>query len=155
MIVSSHPSIAALPPIECWTQPESESAPSPVLRHTTCYSLRRLAGHLLREQASRIIGAAAASTCKRRSGSKLSAAVIAVLTVLAPQTASSVPLLILSVTCLASTDLVTIRVEACFLIQRDGNIGMVGTEDMATVATVMLANEEIERRATLRRITSG
>jgi hypothetical protein len=66
---------------------------------------------------------------------------VAVLAVLAPHAPSCVPLLVLSVATIARAGLYTLWVELCMLIQRDRIRGMLGAEDVATVAAVMLPYE--------------
>lgn len=47
-----------------------------------------------------------------------------------------------------------VGVEFGVLVQGDGICGMGGAEYMPTVTTMMLANKEVERGATLRRVAS-
>src|SRR5947207_7936751 len=124
------------------TVPRSEGAPSPVFRHTACHRFGWLCTHAPRLHAP----------ISQRCGVGVAPIGRAVLTVLAPQAPSCVPLLILPVAAVARAQLYTVWMESSMLVERDRICRVFGTEDVTAVAAVMLPYEQIKRRAKLGRI---
>jgi hypothetical protein len=120
----------------------SEGAPCPVFGHTACHRFGWLCTHPPRLHAP----------ISQRCVVGFTPIGSAVLTVLAPQAPSCVPLLILPVAAVACAQLHPVWMESSMLVERDRICGVFGTEDVTAVAAVMLPYEQIKGRATLRGI---
>jgi len=76
--------------------------------------------------------------------------IITINAMLAPANAASgIPLLIVAVAGIAGAGGEAVRVEAGVLVEGDGEGGVVGAEDVAAVAAVMAAFEDVEGGAAL------
>lgn len=118
-----------------------ERAPSPVLGHT--------ADCLLGIAAWRDKTAFPARTIQWGGWVVLGWVALAVVAVLSFETTCSVPFLIMTMACIASAGGDAVRMKAGILVERNVEAAVLGTEDMATMATVVSSSEKIERIPTL------
>lgn len=129
---------------------KSERAPSPILGHA----------------AHRLLGRVPTTTSTLRheawlaSGGKIHPAGSVILArtvdaVLSPHAARGIPFLVVPVAGIAGAGGDAVGVEAGFLVERDEEAAVVGTEDVAAVAAVVAAGEEVEVGAALRGVAGG
>jgi hypothetical protein len=123
-----------------WQQPSiSKRAPSPILGHTPHILLSIPTTQPLRYEA-RFPGRP-----PQRTGEAISPPLIlAVVTIRPSDAARSIPFLVVTMTCVACAGGDAVGVESGFLVEGNGEAAMFGTEDVAAVAAVVAAGEEVE-----------